>query len=265
MSTENITNKLDNNKDKKISEEELKNNIAKFDANDWIVLTNELEKKNAELVKLLESPVSKIIKEKKLYNKYNKSVDELKILKLWFLCYNRWSQVRLGTGIDTYCLQYWNNWETYKKNELPKMGILRTWKVDEEWLRMERIDNIKQANDVAVRAWTQVEPVVKPAPVKKPILVGNPTPADAVRESIYVHEFPDVGIVKVDEKENIKEWSIKEILDNITKWARDTYFSEYEACKLEANKRYMKEEEKEKQAYITYELYLFFFQNIVNQ
>ena len=65
MSTENITNKLDNNKDKKISEEELKNNIAKFDANDWIVLTNELEKKNAELVKLLESPVSKVIKEKK--------------------------------------------------------------------------------------------------------------------------------------------------------------------------------------------------------
>jgi len=82
MSTENITDKLDNNKDKKISEEELKNNIAKFDANDWIVLTNELEKKNAELFKLLESPVSKVIKEKKLYNKYNKSVDELKILKL---------------------------------------------------------------------------------------------------------------------------------------------------------------------------------------
>ena len=257
MSTENITNKLDNNKDKKISEEELKNNIAKFDANDWIVLTNELEKKNAELVKLLESPVSKVIKEKKLYNKYNKSVDELKILKLWFLCYNRWSQVRLGTGIDTYCLQYWNNWETYKKNELPKMGILRTWKVDEEWLRMERIDNIKQASDVAVRAWTQVEPVVKPAPVKKPIPVANPTPADAVRESIYVQES---GIPEID----VREWNIKYSMDQIIKWAESKYLSECENRRLAARDKYIKEKSVlwniNLESYINYEIYLFAFE-----
>lgn len=223
----NIVNQLD-------SPEKIKNNIWKLAQVDWGKLYHLLPGQKTIFINNVQRALTKIVHEDNLYNKCNKTDNELKILFLRFWC-------------DEWYKPWKYDWDSYKKIQLPLQWI-KNWTRDEWWIKAQNLDKIPQKY--------QETPVVKP----RPVYIDKAGPGWIL--PIIEEPTPEVGTVKVDENENLREWSIKEILDKITKWARDTYNSRYLECESAARNKYMRQQseiEIDMHSYIKYELYLFSF------